>query len=91
MQNALDPVNKSVQDAADQISDLVERAPDLKFQINGRASSWLLTTFLDDVSPIPCDIGKAQKFAFYPGCEFRDARAVLTPVARNMPKLSCAV
>ena len=70
MQNALDPVNKSVQDAADQISDLVERAPDLKFQINGRASSWLLTTFLDDVSFSMIEI-KRNLLSAVKGCRRR--------------------
>jgi hypothetical protein len=56
VQNALHPVNAAVKDAADQISDFARQSPDFKFQINGaKATSWLLTTFLDSVSPTsPC-------------------------------------
>lgn len=48
LKNALHPVNAAVKDAADQISDFARQSPDFKFQINGaKATSWLLTTFLD--------------------------------------------
>jgi len=48
LKDALQPVNAAVMDATDQVADLVRRSPDLTFQINGRkATSWLLTTYLD--------------------------------------------
>jgi len=66
VQNALHPVNAAVKDAADQISDLARQSPDFKFQINGaKATSWLLTTFLDSVSPTStCDAGLSVTIAW---------------------------
>lgn len=48
LKDALEPVNTAVKDVADQIADFAKQTPDFKFKIDGKkATSWLLTTFLD--------------------------------------------
>jgi len=55
VQDALEPVNSTVKEVTDQIADFVKQSPDLTFPINGKkATSWLLTTFLDSVTPSFC-------------------------------------
>ena len=52
LQDVLQPVNASVRSTAISISNFLQNKPNLDVTIPGnqRAQSWLLTTYLDDVS-----------------------------------------
>ena len=55
LQDALQPVNASVRRTAVSVSNFLQNKPNLDVAVPGNkgAQSWLLTTYLDDVSTCP--------------------------------------
>jgi len=63
MQDALRPAQDAAEGAIQQLARLVSQQPDLQFPIsNDRAETWLINTYLDEVTHETCDMYRASEW-----------------------------